>query len=142
MNFLEIYETKLTTRYEETDQMGVIYHSNYFVYMEVGRTDFLKTYGINYRAMEELGIILPVIEVNCKYKIAAKYADELIIKTKISKLTPVRISFDYKIIREKDEAILAEGFTEHAFVNKESAKPMNLKKTNKEVYLKLRDLIN
>ncbi len=141
MNALKLNETKLVTRYEETDQMGIIYHSNYFVYFEVGRTDFLKNYGMNYKDMEELGIILPVIEVNCKYKVSAKYADELIIKTTIEKLSPTRITFNYKIVREVDGVLLADGFTEHAFVSKESGRPMNLKKIHKEVYLKLESLM-
>lgn len=139
---LGIYGTRLTTRYGETDQMGIIYHSNYFVYFEEGRTDFLRGCGMTYKDMEELGIMLPVIEVNCKYKMSAKYADELIIKTKIEKLTPARIKFNYEIFREEDEVLLAQGFTEHAFMNKENRKPMNLKKFNKEVYSKLKDLMS
>lgn len=138
---MKLNETKLVTRYEETDQMGIIYHSNYFVYFEVGRTDFLKNYDMKYKDMEEMGIMLPVIEVNCKYKISAKYADELIIKTTIEKLSPTRITFNYKIFREIDRVLLAEGFTEHAFVSKESGRPMNLKKIHKEVYLKLESLM-
>ncbi|MBU5675028.1 acyl-CoA thioesterase [Alkaliphilus sp. MSJ-5] len=138
---MKLNETKLVTRYEETDQMGIIYHSNYFVYFEVGRTDFLKNYGMKYKDMEEIGIILPVIEVNCKYKVSAKYADELIIKTTIEKLSPTRITFNYKIVREVDGVLLAEGFTEHAFVSKEGGRPMNLKKIHKEVYLKLEGLM-
>lgn len=134
-------ESRLITRYVETDQMGIIYHSNYFVYFEVGRTDFLKNYGINYKDMESLGIILPTIEVNCKYKISAKYADELIIRTKIAKLSPARVRFTYDLIREKDDILLAEGFTEHVFANKESGKPMNLRKTHKDIYEKLEKLM-
>ena len=121
--------------------MGVVYHSNYFVYFEVARTDFLENYGLKYKYMEDIDIMLPVIEVNCKYKISAKYADKLIIKTKIGKLSPVKIMFEYKIFRESDGALLAEGFTDHAFVSKKSWKPMNLKKTNPEIYEKMQALI-
>lgn len=134
-------ETKLVTRYVETDQMGVIYHSNYFVYFEVGRTDFLKNYGMNYKDMENMDIILPVIEVNCKYKVSAKYADELIVKTTITKLSPTRITFKYDLVREVDGVLLAEGFTEHVFVSKESGKPMNMKRMHGEVYEKLEKLM-
>jgi len=138
---LKINETKLVTRYVETDQMGIIYHSNYFVYFEVGRTDLLKNYDMKYKDMEEQDIMLPVIDVNCKYKVSAKYADELIIKTKIEKLSPARITFNYQIVREEDQVLLAEGFTEHAFVSKSSGKPMNLKKVHAEIYEKMQELM-
>jgi len=138
---LEINETKLVTRYVETDQMGIIYHSNYFVYFEVGRTDLLRNYDMKYKDLELIDIMLPVIEVNCKYKVSAKYADELIIKTQISKLTPTRIRFEYEIVREEDAVSLAEGFTEHAFVSKTSGKPMNLKRVHNEVFGKLQELM-
>jgi len=138
---LKVNETKLVTRYVETDQMGIIYHSNYFVYFEVGRTDLLKNYEMKYKDMEEQDIMLPVIEVNCKYKVSAKYADELIIKTKIEKLSPARITFNYQIIREEDQVLLAEGFTEHAFVSKSSGKPMNFKKVHAKIYEKMQELM-
>jgi len=138
---LKVNETKLVTRYVETDQMGIIYHSNYFVYFEVGRTDLLKNYDMKYKDMEEKDIMLPVIEVNCKYKVSAKYADELIIKTKIEKLSPTRITFSYQIVREVDQVLLAEGFTDHAFVSKTKAKPMNLKKVKPEIYEKMQELM-
>lgn len=138
---MKLNETKLVTRYVETDQMGIIYHSNYFVYFDVGRTDLLRNCGMNYKDMEAMDIMLPVIEVNCKYKVSAKYDDSLIIQSIIEKLTPTRIKFNYKIVREADEVLLAEGFTEHAFVSKASGKPMNLKKTHSEIFEKLKELI-
>lgn len=138
---MKINETKLVTRYAETDQMGIIYHSNYFIYFEVGRTDLLKNRGMKYEEMEAMDIMLPVIEVGCKYKSPAKYADEIIVQTKIDKLTPTRIRFDYRIFRKEDEALLVEGFTEHAFVSKESGKPMSLKKVHREIYDQLKELV-
>ncbi len=140
MLYLYINETKIVPRYSETDQMGVIYHSNYFVWFEVGRTDYLKESTISYKEMEEVGIILPVIEVNCKYKTSAKYADNLIVKTTIAELSPTRIKFFYEIIREEDNKLIADGFTEHAFVNKIKGRPANLKKTHEVIYQELQNI--
>lgn len=135
-----ISETKIIPRYSETDQMGVIYHSNYFVWFEVGRTDYLKGSTISYKEMESMGIILPVIEVNCKYKTSAKYADNLIVKTSIDTLSATRIKFNYQIIREEDNVLIAEGFTEHAFVSKEHGRPINLKKKHQGIYQQLQNI--
>lgn len=129
-----INETKIVPRYNETDQMGVIYHSNYFVWYEVGRTDFLEKFSMSYRDMEEMGVMLPVIEVNCKYKVSAKYADKLIIKTAIENLTPVRIKFNYMIERETDNVLISEGFTEHVFSSTLNGKPINLKKKYPDLF--------
>lgn len=89
-----------------------------------------------------MGIMLPVIEVNCKYKVSAKYADNIIVKTNISKLTPTRIQFDYSIFREDDNVLLVEGFTEHIYMSKESGKPVNLKKINESLYEKLQQIVS
>ncbi|QUH24699.1 acyl-CoA thioesterase [Serpentinicella alkaliphila] len=129
-----INETIIVPRYNETDQMGVIYHSNYFVWYEVGRTDFLEKFSMSYRDMEEMGVMLPVIEVNCKYKVSAKYADKLIIKTAIENLTPVRIKFNYIIERETDNVLISEGFTEHVFSSTLNGKPINLKKKYPDLF--------
>lgn len=127
-------ETKIVPRYSETDQMGVIYHSNYFIWFEVGRTDYLKNFSMSYKDMENMGVMLPVIEVNCKYKVSAMYADNLVVKTTVGSLTPIRIKFDYIIFREEDELLIAEGYTEHVFTSKATGKPINLKKKYEELF--------
>ena len=138
---MEKNKTTINPRYSETDQMGIIYHSNYFVWFEVGRTDLLKKHGLGYEKVEEIGIILPVIEVNCKYKSSAFYGDDLDIKTFIEKLTPTRIKFKYEVIRKHDK-LLASGFTEHVFVDKNKKRPINLQKSYKDVYEKLKIIYN
>lgn len=130
MNF---HTTRIRPRYSETDQMGIIYHSNYFPWFEVARTTFLKELGMSYREMEKLGIYLPVIEVNCKYISSARYDDDLTIEVSIEKLRGSRIKFHYRILREEKE-LLATGFTEHVFLDKHKKQPVNLKKTYPEVY--------
>lgn len=134
-------ETKIVPRYNETDQMGVIYHSNYFVWFEVGRTDYLTNFSMSYKDMEEMGVMLPVIEVGCKYKSSAKYADNLVISTNIESLTPVRIKFNYVIKREGDNVFIAEGFTEHVFASTQNGKPINLKKRYENLYNLLENIV-
>ncbi len=122
-----ISETIIRTRYAETDQMGIIYHANYFVWFEIGRTEFFRQLNMDYRELEENNILLPVIDVGCRYIQSAKYDDEIIIRTKLSSLKGVKLMFSYEIIRKKDNVLLAEGYTKHAFVTKE-LKPVNFKK--------------
>ena len=134
-----ISETKITVRYVETDQMGIVHHSNYLIWFEAGRTDFIKGSNISYTEMEQEGILIPLAESNCKYIIGAKYEDELIIKTWVKELTPVKVEFNYSVIREKDEKEIAKGSTLHVFVSKDF-KIINLKKSNLEIFEKLKAL--
>ena len=85
--------SRVRVRYAETDQMGVVYYANYFVWFEVGRTDLLRDAGWSYREMELEGIALPVIEAHCEYRQSARYDDELEIRTTGSQLSPVRVTF-------------------------------------------------
>ena len=139
---MKTHDTVLRARYGETDQMGVIYHPNYYIYFEMGRTEFLReAVGISYRGMEDLGVLLPLTETRCKYIIPAKYDDELIVKTTIKEITVARIAFSYQLFRTVDGALLAEGETVHAFVNR-SGKPINMKKHSSELFGKLYELVN
>ena len=106
-------------RYAETDQMGVVYYANYLVWFEVGRTDWLRHTGSTYRAMEAEGIQLPVIEASCHYHQGARYDDEIEIRTKARKLSPVRIQFDYEVVRRADAVVLATGHTVHAAIDRQ-----------------------
>jgi acyl-CoA thioester hydrolase, YbgC/YbaW family len=134
-----ISETKIKVRYAETDQMGIVHHSNYLIWFEAGRTDFIKGSKISYTEMEQEGILIPLAESNCKYIVGAKYEDELIIKTWVKELTLVKVEFNYSVIREKDEKEIAKGSTLHVFVSKEF-KIINLKKSNLEIFEKLKAL--
>lgn len=137
---MKSHDTILRARYGETDQMGIIYHPNYYVYFEMGRTEFLREgAGISYKEMEASGFMLPLTETHCKYRIPAHYDDELLIRTNIKELTVARIAFTYKLIRTSDEALLAEGETVHAFTNCHG-KPVNLKKADSELYSILNSL--
>lgn len=115
-------ETKIRVRYGETDQMGVVYHANYATYFEVGRTEWLRQYGLTYKSMEESGIMLPVISLEIKYKNSAKYDDDLTVITSIKNLPKARIEFDYELLNAKKE-LLATGNTVLVFVDMERNRP-------------------
>lgn len=135
---MHINDAQIRVRYEETDQMGVAYHGNYYTWFEVGRTEFFRSLGYTYAQLEEEDVILPVVSCGCEYKIPARYDDEVLIRTKLNMLKGVRLEFKYEIIRKKDKELLAQGNTIHAFVNK-SMKPMNFKKINPQAWKILKD---
>lgn len=109
--------TGIRVRYAETDQMGVVYYSNYLVWFEIGRTEWLRQSGWTYREMERDGVALPVIEAHCEYRQAARYDDEIEICTRARLLSAARIRFDYEVIRA-GYGVAAVGYTEHAAVSR------------------------
>jgi acyl-CoA thioester hydrolase len=111
--------SRVRVRYAETDQMGVVYYANYFVWFEVGRTDLLRGAGWSYREMEAEGFQLPVIEAQCLYRTSARYDDELDIRTSATSLSPVRLQFKYEIVRAADQATIATGTTVHATLDRQ-----------------------
>jgi acyl-CoA thioester hydrolase len=120
-------------RYAETDKMGVVYHSNYLIWFEIGRTDWLRDTGWTYRDMEADGIQLPVIEAHCEYRQGARYDDDVEIRTRASKLSPVRVRFEYEAIRRADGATLATGHTVHATIDREG-RPIRMPERVKELF--------
>ncbi len=116
-------EHKVRVRYAETDQMGVVYHSNYLIWFEVGRVELIRQLGLNYKAMErEEGVMIAVVEVNVRYKAPARYDEELLIRTHISGIRGSVIKFTYTLHRADDDQLLAEGFTTHVVVDREMRK--------------------
>ena len=115
----------MRVRYAETDQMGIVYYANYFVWFEVGRTDLLRHEGWSYRNMEADGYSLPVVEAHCDFRQSARYDDDVEIRTEGVLLSPVRVRFEYRAVRMSDGAVLAEGHTVHAVLDK-SGKPRRL----------------
>lgn len=108
---------ELRVRYSETDKMGVVYYANYFAWFEVGRSDLLRQRGMSYRELESQGVILPVVEAQCRYVKSARYDDLLRITTRSTPSSRVRIHFDYEIHRAEDEELLATGTTDHVAVD-------------------------
>ncbi len=118
------HSTKIRVRYGETDQMGYMYYGNYAQYYEVGRVEMLRNLGMSYSAMESEGIMMPVLELNCKYIKPALYDQEITIKTMIKKLPGVRIFFEYELYNEAQELINI-GSTTLVFVDMKKKKPTN-----------------
>jgi len=115
-NLTKTIEIEFRVRYGETDQMGVVYHGNYAQYFEMGRTGWLREMGFSYRAMEESGVMLPVISLSINYKKPARYDDLVKVKTTLVKLPSVTIEFNYEIVNEKDE-ILTTGNSVLVFID-------------------------
>ncbi|UBH12107.1 acyl-CoA thioesterase [Macrococcus armenti] len=120
-----ITEKKIDVRYAETDKMGVVYHANYLVWFEVGRTDFIKKAGFNYQSMEDEGLISPVLDVQVKYKQSVTYPESVIVKTWIDQYSKLKTIYAYEVIKE-DGSIAATGKTTHVIIKKGSAKPVRL----------------
>ena len=111
--------SRVRVRYAETDKMGVVYHANYFVWFEVGRTDLLRRSGGSYRDLEAEGVSLPVIEAHCEYRQPARYDDELEVRATGTLLSPVRVEFTYEIVRLPDATQLVTGRTVHAALDRD-----------------------
>jgi len=108
------HETVVRVRYSETDKMGVVYHANYLVWFEIGRTEFCRVRGFSYRDMEETdGAFLVVAECYCRYKAPAYYDDQLLVRTHITELRKRSLRFGYEIVRVSDGVVIAEGETGH-----------------------------
>jgi acyl-CoA thioester hydrolase len=106
--------SRIRVRYAETDQMGVVYHSNYFIWFEVGRVDLLRQLGFTYREMEqEDGCYIAVVDARCRFKAPARYDDEIVIRTHLKNVRESLIHFGYQAVRESDGTLLAEGETMH-----------------------------
>jgi acyl-CoA thioester hydrolase len=113
-------ETRVRVRYVETDQMGVVYHSNYLIWFEVGRVEFIRQLGLNYREMEEEeGCGISVVDVHARYRAPARYDDELVIETRLLGARGAVIKFGYRILRVTDDVLLCEGETVHVCVGKD-----------------------
>ena len=117
--------SRIRVRYAETDQMGVVYYANYFVWFEIGRTDLLRESGWSYREMEVEGYSLPVIDARCLYRASATYDDDVEVRTTGAMLSPVRVQFNYEIVRAADAAMLATGATVHATLDR-AGKPCRM----------------
>jgi acyl-CoA thioester hydrolase len=112
-------EARLRVRYAETDQMGIVYHANYLVWMEVGRVEYCRAAGFRYRDLEAEGVLLAVVEAHCRYLSPALYDEEVIVSTGIEEATPRVVRFAYRISSADDGRLLAEGSTKHVFCGRD-----------------------
>jgi acyl-CoA thioester hydrolase len=115
-----VNETKLRVRYAETDQMGVVYHSNHLIWFEVGRVEFMRQMGFSYRDMErEDGLFIAVAEAKCRYRAPVYYDEEVVVRTRLKTVRESVIVFSYELARANTDVLLAEGETTHVVTNSE-----------------------
>jgi len=115
-----VSETRVRVRYAETDQMGVVYHANYLVWFEVGRVEFIRQLGLDYKSMEQDdGCGIAVVQVEARYRAPARYDDELVIETRLVSARGAVVRFGYRILRVADGMLLCEGESGHVVVDKD-----------------------
>jgi acyl-CoA thioester hydrolase len=132
---MEWHDTEIRVRYAETDQMGIVHHSNYLVWFELGRSEFCRARGFSYKDMEEKDNALMVVaESYVRYKSPAFYEDVLVIKTQVGEVRSRSIRFIYEVHRPSDETLIAEGETLH-LVTDENKKVRTLPEAYKEMLL-------
>ena len=112
------HESRLRVRYAETDQMGVVYHANYLVWMEIGRVEFVRSRGLDYGAIERTeGLCLAVVEAHCRYVAPARYDQEIAVRTRIANHSARTVEFAYEILAAETGRLLADGFTRHVWLD-------------------------
>ena len=116
----QIFETRLRVRYAETDQMGVVYHSNFIIWFEVGRVEMMRELGFTYSEMEQQdGSHLAVVDVRCRFKSPARYDDLVLIRTRLMNVRGSLLHFGYEVVRDEDGTVLAEGESVHMVLDRE-----------------------
>jgi acyl-CoA thioester hydrolase len=114
----QVFEAQVRVRYAETDQMGVVYHSNYIIWFEVGRVEMMRQLGLVYRDLEKHDDIhIAVADVHCRFKAPALYDDLLTVRTRLVNVRGSVLHFGYEIVRPEDGKLLAEGESVHIAVN-------------------------
>ena len=119
-------------KYYETDQMGIIHHSNYIKWMEEARMDFMDQIGLNYKQMEAMEIISPVLSVNVNYRSMVHFDDVVVIETKIKKYTGIKLEVEYSMYDKETGELRTTATSSHCFLNR-SGKPISLKRSYPEL---------
>lgn len=130
---------EIEVRYAETDQMGVVYHANYLVWLEVGRTAIIKELGYTYAGLEAEGYLSPVIDLSIQYKAAMKYGQVATVKTWIESHHKLRTTYGYEVLHE-DGTVAVTATTEHVLVKKDSFRPIALSKVHPEWDAKYKEI--
>lgn len=133
---------EIRVRYQETDQMGVVYHTNIMNWFEWGRTEWIRAYGFTYRELEQDQLMLPVVEAGMKLHKPALYDQRLIIKTRVSVLQPMLVRFENEIFAYEDESSkIASGFTEHVWMSAQTRKIIRLDRIAPQWYERLKSTL-
>lgn len=123
---MHVCTTSFDVRYAETDQMGVVYHANYLIWFELGRTAFTKSIGLDYLEMEEAGIVSPVINVRASFKKPVRYGDEVVVKTWIETYDGLRVTYGYEV--RSAAQVCVTGTTVHVCVRKVDFRPISIRR--------------
>jgi acyl-CoA thioester hydrolase len=135
---LRFTESRIRVRYKETDQMGIAHHANYIVWFEIGRTDVCREAGFPYTEIEARGFILVVSEITCRYRVAFRYDDEVVIRTSLAETASRAMKFGYELYDAAGE-LHAIGSSAHIWVDRESRKPVRAPHDVMEAFTKWRD---
>ncbi|MFB5191355.1 acyl-CoA thioesterase [Alicyclobacillus fastidiosus] len=122
-----VSETEIEVRYAETDQMGVVYHANYLIWFEIGRTKLVEDLGLRYVDMEDDGYFCPVLDVHAQYKRPLKYGENALVKTRVIEYNGVKVVYGYEIVDEHG-ALCVAGTSSHVVVSKETFQPVAMRK--------------
>lgn len=122
-----VSDKKIEVRYAETDQMGIVYHANYVIWLEIGRTQLIKDLGFNYAEMEADGILSPVIDIQVSYKKPLRYGETATVKTWIESYDGLRVVYGYEILTGNEE-LAVSARSSHVCVKKESFRPISIKR--------------
>lgn len=113
-----VNETRIRVRYAETDQMGVVYHSNHFIWFEIGRAELLRQLGFSYKEMETVDdCFIAVVDARCRYRAPVHYDDEVVVRTRLKHVRDKMIHFSYELLRAESRHLVAEGETTHIVAN-------------------------
>jgi len=115
----KVHTTSMKVRYAETDNMGIVYYANYLVWFEVGRTEYLLAQGLDYRDVEKEGLFMAVAEAHCTYRAPARYGETVTVATWPEEVKNSSLRFAYRVTRQGEEKVLAEGWTAHVLIDKE-----------------------
>lgn len=132
---------RFRVRYAETDAMGVVHHSRFLPWLEMGRTEFIRAHGYTYRQLEQQGVLLAVIEVHIRYRAPAVYDDPILVYTRLAEFGRVRLRFEYQVYNEDTGRLLAEGSTLHAFVGR-TGQPIRVATQFPEIWERLQAVIH
>ena len=122
-----VSEKEIEIRYAETDQMGVVYHANYLIWMEIGRTSLIKDLGFTYAGLESDGYLSPVTDISIQYKASMRYGQKALVRTWVESHGRLRTTYGYEILHE-DGSVAATAKSEHVVVRKDTFRPVSLKK--------------
>lgn len=120
-------KTSIQVRYQETDMMGVVYHANYLIWFEIGRTAFLEDLGFKYHEIEKQGVVSPVMDASVSFKHPVRYGDDVSVNTWVDEYDGLRITYSYQVQHATGE-IAVEGQTKHVIVKKDNFRPVSIRR--------------